>query len=183
MENFTYESVRGLTGVKDATVQLRMKDTAGPLELNVAVCNQMANVKKFLSCMEEGYGKKYHVCEVMACPGGCIGGGGTPQSRDPDILSKRTAGLYSIDERKVKRKSHENQNVKKLYEHLLGSQLSDISHKVRVLEWMICLIEVYTSLLMPLSFQLLHTNYSSRPRKVSPDYVILKPTLLHIHLT
>jgi NADPH-ferrihemoprotein reductase len=76
----------------------------------------------------------------VTCPGGCIGGGGMPQSRDPDILSKRISSVYSLDERMVKRKSHDNDAVKCLYEDLLGEPLSDVSHK------------------------LLHTKYFARPR-------------------
>jgi NADH-quinone oxidoreductase subunit G len=130
LDSITYSAVRGLSGVKKTSLQLHREDNDEPLNLNVAVCNQMANVKKFLASIEEGNEMNYHFCEIMTCPGGCIGGGGLPQSRDPDILAKRVNGLYSIDERKVKRKSHENEDVKKLYEKVLGSPLSDISHKV-----------------------------------------------------
>lgn len=77
----------------------------------------------------------------MTCPGGCIGGGGLPQSRDEDILSKRIEGVYSLDERSVVRKSHENQAVQQLYKDLLGKPLSHLSHN------------------------LLHTHYFPRPRK------------------
>jgi NADP-reducing hydrogenase subunit HndD len=67
----------------------------------------MRNVREFLAQIEEGE-KIYHFIEIMTCPGGCIGGGGLPQSRDEDILSKRIASIYSMDERMVKRKSHHN---------------------------------------------------------------------------
>jgi sulfite reductase alpha subunit-like flavoprotein len=77
----------------------------------------------------------------MTCPGGCIGGGGLPQSRDPLVLQKRTDSIYSMDERMVKRKSHENHAVMRLYEEYLGEPLSHLSH------------------------ELLHTHYEARPRK------------------
>lgn len=77
----------------------------------------------------------------MTCPGGCVGGGGLPQSRDAEIIQKRADSLYSLDERMVKRKSHENQSVIRLYEEFLGEPLSHLSHS------------------------LLHTSYEARPRK------------------
>lgn len=137
LESINYESVRGLTGIKESTVNLGPK---GEIPLNIAVCHQMRNVREFLAQIEEGE-KTYHFIEVMTCPGGCIGGGGLPQSRDSDILQKRIDSIYSLDEKTVVRKSHENQAVKKLYEDFLGKPLSHLSHK------------------------LLHTHYFSRPRK------------------
>lgn len=77
----------------------------------------------------------------MTCSGGCIGGGGLPQSRDANVLSKRIDSVYSMDERMVKRKSHDNEGVKLLYKELLKEPLSEVSHK------------------------LLHTHYTARPRK------------------
>jgi NADH-quinone oxidoreductase subunit G len=137
IENIKYEPVRGLTGIKESTVAL---GPANEISLNVAVCHQMRNVREFLAQIEEGE-KIYHFIEIMTCPGGCIGGGGLPQSRDEDILLKRIASIYSMDERMVKRKSHHNQAVKQLYKDFLGKPLSHTSHK------------------------LLHTRYFPRPRK------------------
>jgi sulfite reductase alpha subunit-like flavoprotein len=77
----------------------------------------------------------------MTCPGGCIGGGGLPQSRDPEIIEKRTQSIYALDEKMVKRKSHDNESVKRLYEEFLGEPLSHLSH------------------------ELLHTHYEARPRE------------------
>jgi sulfite reductase alpha subunit-like flavoprotein len=166
LESVNYNDVRGLSGIKEATVQL------GPnkeIELNVAVSHQMRNVRDFLAQIEQGK-KSYHFIEIskssiipfltedefntvfsfvhpfrffslkVTCPGGCIGGGGQPQSRDPDILSKRMKSVYTLDERMVKRKSHDNEAVKNLYAELLGKPLSHVSH------------------------ELLHTRYFARPR-------------------
>ena len=108
----------------------------------------MRNVREFLAQIEKGT-KNYHFIEIMTCPGGCIGGGGLPQSRDEDVLSKRIDSIYSMDERMVVRKSHENQAVKKLYEDLLRKPLSPLSHK------------------------LLHTHYFPRPRK--PPITLMAP--------
>ena len=145
LENFEYESVRGLSGIKESTIELGPE---GEISLNIAVCHQMRNVREFLAQIEERK-KTYHFIEVMTCPGGCIGGGGLPQSKDENILSKRTAGIYSMDEQMVVRKSHENQAVKQLYQDLLRKPLSPISHK------------------------LLHTHYFPRPRK--PPIVLNAP--------
>ena len=97
---------------------------------NVAFRNlQMGNVRQFLKEIKDE-NKKYHFIEVMACPGGCIGGGGLPQSRDDAILAKRMSSIYSIDERKVKRKSHKNPEIVQLYDNVLGKPLSRVCHKV-----------------------------------------------------
>lgn len=137
LDDVKYDSVRGLNGIKESTVRLGRDKEIG---LNVAVCHQMKNVREFLEKIETGE-TNYHFIEVMTCPGGCIGGGGLPQSRDPDILKKRTQSIYSLDERMVKRKSHENEAVIELYKQLLGKPLSPTSH------------------------ELLHTHYFARPRK------------------
>lgn len=137
LDNVKYDSVRGLFGIKESTLHLGLNEE---ISLNVAVCHQMRNVRDFLAQFEEGK-SRYHFIEMMCCPGGCIGGGGLPQSLDQDILSKRINKVYSMDERMVKRKSHENEGVKELYRELLENPLSHVSHK------------------------LLHTKYSARPRK------------------
>jgi len=95
-----YEEVRGLDGVKEAKV-----DVAGT-KLNVAVVNGIGNVKKVLDNLE-----KYHYIEIMACPGGCIGGGGQPIPTTMEIVEKRRQAIYKIDKEKKIRKAHENQNV------------------------------------------------------------------------
>ena len=126
LENLEYEEVRGLYGIKKSSLTVGANSE---LDLRVAVCHQMKNVREFLAEIENG-DANYHFIEVMTCPGGCIGGGGLPQSRDPDILSKRISSVYSIDERRKKRKSHENESVKKLYRKLLHQPLSEMSHKL-----------------------------------------------------
>ena len=108
-------------------------------------------MREFLAQVEEGK-KSYHFIEIMTCPGGCIGGGGLPQSRDADILSKRIDSIYSMDERMVKRKSHENEAVLGFYKDFLGEPLSHVSH------------------------ELLHTRYFGRPRK--PPVALKAPAVL-----
>jgi flavodoxin len=137
LDQIKYDAVRGLNGIKESSVML------GPnkeIQLNVAACHQMRNVREFLERIEAGE-SNYHFIEIMTCEGGCLGGGGLPQSRDPNAVKKRMESLYSKDERMVIRKSHENKAVQELYDTVLGHPLSHISH-----EW-------------------LHTNYFARPRK------------------
>jgi len=137
LQDFTYHQVRGMAGIKEATVQLGPKKEIG---LSVAVCNQMRNVREFLAQIESSE-KQYHFIEIMTCPGGCIGGGGLPQSRDPDVITQRMQSIYSIDERCVKRKAHDNPAVQCLYKDFLIKPLGHRSH------------------------HLLHTTYNARPRQ------------------
>ena len=80
--------------------------------------------------------EQFHVIEVMACPGGCIGGGGQPYPRegyrvlDPELLRKRSAALYSIDQGKKLRKSYENPAVEEVYDSFLGGPGSELAHKL-----------------------------------------------------
>ena len=118
LKNINFEAVRGLEGIKEATV-----DIDGTI-INVAVANGLENAYQLLKNKE-----KYHFIEIMACPGGCLGGGGQPISRDPNVLEKRKDGLYSIDQKREYRKSHENPDIKKLYDEFLEKPLSEKSHK------------------------------------------------------
>jgi iron only hydrogenase large subunit-like protein len=89
------------------------------MQLSVAVVHGLGNIKEILE--EIGQGKSpYHFIEVMCCPGGCIGGGGQPLSKDPEIRQKRIAGLYMEDQNLPVRKSHENPVIKQLYREFLA---------------------------------------------------------------
>jgi len=129
-----FTAVRGLEGIKEAVVDL------DGTEIRVAIAHGGANVKKLVEKIKDGE-VFYHFVEMMACPGGCIGGGGEPYSDDPDILRKRSEGIYSIDEKQVIRKSHENPSITKIYEVFLGKPLGHKSH------------------------ELLHTHYTDRSSK------------------
>lgn len=72
---------------------------------------------------------KYDFVEVMACPGGCIGGGGQPRSTDKGIIPKRQAAMYDLDERSVIRRSHENPAIQKLYKSWLGKPNGHLAHE------------------------------------------------------
>jgi hypothetical protein len=79
--------------------------------------------------VEEGTAD-YSFVEVMACPGGCIGGGGQPRSKDKEILKKRQAAIYDVDERSTLRRSHENPIVHAVYEQYLGEPGSEKAHEL-----------------------------------------------------
>ena len=98
-----------------------MDDT---LHLRVAVCNGLANAKKLLAAVKDGTAPPYDFVECMACPAGCIGGGGQPRPADKSAIAAWQAALYSLDERAVVRRSHENPAVRFLYEKFLGEPLS-----------------------------------------------------------
>ena len=94
------------------------------LHLRVAVCNGLANAKKLLNAVKEGKAPPYDFVECMACPAGCIGGGGQPRPADKNAIAARQAALYTLDERAAVRRSHENPAVRFLYEKFLGEPLS-----------------------------------------------------------
>jgi len=122
-----FKQVRAVTGLKEASL-----DIAGQT-LNVAVANGLNNAKTILEKVKAGK-KQYHLIELMACPGGCIGGGGQPYPPegyhilDAEVLRLRAGALYGIDEKKQVRKSHENPYIKKLYQDYLGKPGSKKAH-------------------------------------------------------
>jgi iron only hydrogenase large subunit-like protein len=108
-----YQAVRGLAGFKEATV------TVGGRRLKVGVVNGIANFKRLLPKLG-----KYHYIEVMACPGGCLGGGGQPQPTTEAIRAKRLVGLYSIDKQRSVRRAHDNQEMMEYYNWVKKNKLS-----------------------------------------------------------
>jgi NADH-quinone oxidoreductase subunit G len=118
-----FAPVRGMEGVKTATIDI--KGTA----VNIAVAHQMGNVEKVLNEVREDLaaGKKprYDFIEVMACRGGCIGGGGQPCLATDEVRAQRTAGLYTDDEKSTLRMSHLNPEVSALYKDYLGEPGSE----------------------------------------------------------
>ncbi len=97
--------------------------------VKVAVTSGLAGAKVLMDQIKAGE-SPYHFIEIMGCPNGCIMGGGQPRSKDPDVRMKRLKGIYTEDESKVLRKSHENPSVKKLYEDFLEHPNSHISHEL-----------------------------------------------------
>ena len=115
LENVEFESVRGeVNGIKEATVQI------GDLEVKVAVANGLKNAGIIMDMIEKGEAP-YHFVEIMACPGGCVTGGGQPihdakTRATVDIHGLRKAALYQADKNLPRRKSHENLVIKELYD-------------------------------------------------------------------
>jgi iron only hydrogenase large subunit-like protein len=141
--NLELTEVRGVTGeIRETSVTLAGKT------LNVAVANGLQNAKILLDAVKRGE-KEYHLIEIMACPGGCICGGGQPYppigsyTLNRGLAQARAKALYSIDSAKTLRCSHDNPDIQKLYADFLGEPLGPRSH------------------------ELLHTHYTARtPRGI-----------------
>jgi NADH-quinone oxidoreductase subunit G len=132
-----FEGVRGLEGVKEASIDIK------GTEIRVAVAHSISNVRTVMERVRDaraaGKEPPYHFIEVMACRGGCIGGGGQPYGGTDEIRNKRIAGMYDDDVKSDFRCSHHNPAIQKLYQDFLGKPLSETSHKY------------------------LHTHYTPRP--------------------
>lgn len=128
MPRLEYADVRGLEGIKEATVNVNGTD------INVAIVHGTANAAKLLNAIRAGE-KTYHFIEVMGCPGGCVTGGGQPivDARTRyyvDPRAARAAATYSEDESMAIRKSHKNPAIQKLYAEFLGEPNSHIAHEL-----------------------------------------------------
>ena len=118
-----FRAVRGLSGVKEAKVEV-----APGLVLNVAAASGLGNARKVLEMVRKDP-KRFQAIEIMACPGGCINGGGQPYLHGhTDLMEKRMKGLYTEDERKTMRMSHENPDIQTLYKEYLGTPGSEKAH-------------------------------------------------------
>lgn len=141
--NLNIVPVRGMEGVKEASIKI--KDVKPEwnflegVELKVAIAHGLANAKTLMQNVKEGK-VNYHFVEIMACPGGCLGGGGQPIPTNMEIRKKRAAAIYDEDTHMTLRKSHENPEVIELYKQFLHEPLGHKSH------------------------DLLHTHYTARKR-------------------
>ena len=134
LENVDIAAVRGMEGVREATIQV------GGLPVKAAVAHGLANAAQVLDKIAAGEGD-WHFVEIMACPGGCLGGGGQPIPTSPEIREARAAAIYQADRDLPIRRSHENPSITRIYEKFLGEPLSEKSH------------------------HLLHTHYVPRTKK------------------
>ena len=128
LEKLEFDEVRGTEGIKFASYKL------GDMTLNVAVTSGTANAKKLLRDVQDGK-VDVHFIEVMACPGGCVNGGGQPYQpasvrNSVDLRALRAAVLYNDDKNADLRKSHENSAVKKLYDEYFGEPNSHKAHEI-----------------------------------------------------
>jgi len=122
LENVDFHEVRGLAGLREAEVKI------GDLTLNIAMAHGLGNARTLLESIRQG-NSKYHAIEIMACPGGCIGGGGQPYHHgNLEILKQRAESIYSIDKEFKIRKSHENLAIQELYKEFLGEPGSELAH-------------------------------------------------------
>ncbi len=138
LEKINFKSVRGGKGIKKATVNI------GGKEIKIVAASGLKNAQEILEEIKNGKAD-YQFVEIMACPGGCVMGGGQPiknakMRSEVDVRKLRANSLYSIDEKSIIRKSHENPVLKKIYKDYLGKPGGELSHK------------------------LLHTHYEARPK-------------------
>jgi iron only hydrogenase large subunit-like protein len=123
MVQFKVPQVRGLKGKKEAKI------TVNGIELGVAVVSGLQNARELLEEIRNGR-DDIHFVEVMACPGGCIAGGGQRIGADQDDIKARMKALYQIDETDSIKVSHKNPEIKELYETFLGEPGSHICHEL-----------------------------------------------------
>jgi NADH-quinone oxidoreductase subunit G len=133
LENVDFSLVRGTKGLREAKVQL------GDTSLKIAIVHSLANAREICNRVSKGE-CDYDFIEVMACPGGCIDGGGQPVSWEPDFKAKRTAGLYNADKMLQLHKPQDNPYIHELYKNNLGEVGGNKAH------------------------ELLHTKYKARRR-------------------
>ena len=128
IEKIDYEMVRGTEGIKEATLNIAGKD------IRIAVAHGLGNARKLLESIRSGE-KSYEFVEIMACPGGCVTGGGQPivsakGYMDKDVKAERAKALYIEDKNAALRKSHENPDIKLLYSEFLEKPGSHKSHEL-----------------------------------------------------
>ena len=138
IDKIDYEMVRGTEGIKEATLNIAGKD------IRIAVAHGLGNARKLLESIRSGE-KSYEFIEIMACPGGCVTGGGQPicsakEYMDIDVKAQRAKALYTEDANSPLRKSHENPDIKLLYSDFFEKPGSHKAH------------------------ELLHTKYVARPK-------------------
>lgn len=134
LEKVEFEALRGMEGIKEAVIKI------GERDLRVAVTHDLGNARKILEKIQAGE-SNYDVIEIMACPGGCIGGGGQPYHHgNVEILKARANAIYQEDRSKPLRKSHKNPAVVALYKDFMGEPYGEKAH------------------------QLLHTNFTKRDK-------------------
>lgn len=121
VDQLDYHAARGYRGVKEASL------TIGELEVKVAIVNGIGNVKAVMDDVRAGK-SPYHFIEVMACPGGCLNGGGAPLLSSPDQVADRMVKMYESDEKNPVRRSHENTQVQELYRDYLEEPCGHLSH-------------------------------------------------------
>jgi NADH-quinone oxidoreductase subunit G len=143
LPDVNFKPARGLEGVKEAEVDFGVTVGGGGSKIRIAIAHQMGNIAavldKIRAARDAGQETPYHFVEVMACRGGCIGGGGQPYGCTDDIRKQRTEGLYIDDEKSQYRCSHQNPYIDQVYKEFLKEPNGHKAH------------------------ELLHTTYTERP--------------------
>lgn len=122
LEKVEFDELRGMEKIRHATIDFN------GLPINIGIAHGLGNARKLLEDIQEGK-SHFHAIEIMACPGGCIGGGGQPYHHGrSEILKQRAAAIYREDARKSIRKSHENPFIIGLYNEFLDKPLGEKSH-------------------------------------------------------
>jgi iron-only hydrogenase group A len=131
--NLDITPARGMDGVKEATIKIEGCTPAWSflegVELKVAIAHGLVNANRIMRMVREGKAP-YHFVEIMACPGGCIGGGGQPIPTSMEIRKNRMKAIYSEDTHMVLRKSHQNPDVIAIYKEFLDKPNSHKSHQL-----------------------------------------------------
>ena len=122
LADIEFSAVRGFDGIKEATVQV------GSIPVKVAVAHGLGNARKLMDLIREDKAD-YHFIEIMACPGGCIGGGGNP-IKNWAKMEHRVEAVYATERSLPLRKSHLNAAVKRLYDEYLGEPGGHLSHEL-----------------------------------------------------
>jgi NADH-quinone oxidoreductase subunit G/NADP-reducing hydrogenase subunit HndD len=124
LENVEFEAVRGMEGIREAEIDL------DGVIVKVAVAHGLSRARYIMESIKAGNPNGYNFIEVMACPGGCVAGGGQPINRDASFRAKRINGLYEDDRDRNIRKSHENPEVQTLYRDFLKEPCGHLSHEL-----------------------------------------------------
>ncbi|MDR1085854.1 MAG: [FeFe] hydrogenase, group A [Deltaproteobacteria bacterium] len=124
LPNLEFDAVRGLTGIREAEIDL------DGTTIKVAIAHGLSRARQVMESIKAGNPNGWHFIEVMACPGGCVAGGGQPISRDINYRAKRIQGLYQDDRNLPLRKSHENPEVQTLYREFLHEPCGHLSHQL-----------------------------------------------------
>jgi len=134
LKRVDFEQLRGMEGIRSAEVKV------GDITLRIGIAHELGNARKLLEGIRSGE-LHFDAIEIMACPGGCIGGGGQPYHHgNMDVIRKRQEAIYKEDKGKTLRKSHDNPMIKKIYDDYLGKPYGEKAH------------------------HLLHTHYTAREK-------------------
>jgi NADH-quinone oxidoreductase subunit G/NADP-reducing hydrogenase subunit HndD len=124
LDKVEFEELRGLEGVRKATVKI------GDQEFKIGIASGLGNARMILEDIRDGKAD-YHAIEIMACPGGCVAGGGQPYHHgNNEIIKRRIEAIYEEDKSKKVRKAHENKEILELYKNYLGEPFGEEAHEL-----------------------------------------------------